>query len=85
MIAICGVSAVFLSQCEQFKFKRWASVVGLMAQPFWFIATLKAEQYGVMALCFFYGAAWAKGFYTYWIARRAPPINGSAKETPDGT
>lgn len=70
MIALCGVSAVFLSQCEAVKLRRWASVIGLIGQPFWLIATWKAEQWGIFALCFVYAFAWAKGFHLYWIAKK---------------
>jgi len=69
MIAVLGVTAVFLSQCESEKFRKWAGIVGLCGQPFWFIATWKAEQWGIFALCFFYAFAWAKGVYIYWIKK----------------
>ena len=69
MIALCGVSAVFLSQCERHNLRKWASVIGLIGQPFWLIATWKAQQWGIFGLCFVYTAAWAKGFYTYWLKK----------------
>jgi hypothetical protein len=42
-------------------------VFGLVSQPFWFYATIQAEQWGIVVLCFFYTLAWLKGFWTYWV------------------
>lgn len=67
MIAVLGVTAVFLSQCENIEFRKWAGIVGLLGQPFWFIAAYKADQWGIFALCFLYTFAWAKGVYVHWF------------------
>lgn len=66
-IAICGVSAVFLSQDSRESWRKWACVFGLIGQPFWFWATYKAEQWGILVLCFFYAYSWARGIKTYWM------------------
>jgi hypothetical protein len=66
-IALFSVSAVFLSQCESMKLRKWASVMGLIGQPFWFYAAWTAGQFGIFALCFLYTFAWGKGFYTHWV------------------
>jgi len=65
-ILLCGVTAVFLSQCEGIKYRRWACIFGLMGQPFWFYATYVANQWGIFMVCFLYLFSWLKGFYTYW-------------------
>lgn len=66
-IALFGVSAVACSQSNQAKTRRWASVLGLVGQPFWFYATWKAQQWGMFGLCFLYTWAWGKGFWNNWI------------------
>ena len=66
-IAICGVSAVFLSQDARESWRRWACIFGLVGQPFWFYATYRAEQWGIFLLCFVYAYSWARGIRTYWI------------------
>lgn len=66
-IATLGVIAVFLSQSTEFRVRRWACVFGLIGQPFWFLATWKAQQYGIFAVCFLYTFSWARGVWTYWI------------------
>lgn len=67
-IAIFGVTAVALSQSKHFTTRRWASVFGLVGQPFWIYAAWHAQQWGILALCALYTASWAQGLYTHWIA-----------------
>lgn len=66
-IAICGVVAVWLSQDTRASWRRWACIAGLLGQPAWFIATWKAEQYGIFAVCGLYTISWARGFWAHWI------------------
>ena len=66
-IAIFGVAAVFLSQDARESWRKWACVFGLAGQPFWFMATFKAEQWGIFALCFLYAYSWARGIKTFWM------------------
>ena len=65
-IALFGVAAVFLSQDARESWRRWACIAGLLGQPFWFYATWKAGQWGILALCFVYAFSWARGLRTYW-------------------
>ena len=66
-IALLGVSAIWLSQDASLKRRRWASILGLLGQPFWFYSAYQAEQWGIFLLCFFYTLAWAKGVRTHWF------------------
>lgn len=68
-IALLCVTAVFLSQDKRESWRKWAPVLGLLGQPFWFYATWKAEQWGIFALCFLYTFSWARGIWTYWIKK----------------
>lgn len=67
VIGLCGVSAVFLSQDPRESLRRWASVLGLLAQPAWFYTTATNEQWGIFALSFLYTFSWARGFYHAWV------------------
>lgn len=69
-IALFGVTAIALTQSESTERRKWASVFGLIGQPFWFYSAISTEQWGVVALCFLYSWAWGKGFYTAWIKPR---------------
>ena len=67
IIALTGCTAIWLSQGE--KGAKYASILGLIGQPFWFYATYQAEQWGIFILCFFYTIAWYRGFHRYWITQ----------------
>ena len=53
-IALTGVVAIWLSQDHRIQFRKWASIFGLIGQPFWFYSAYSAEQWGIFSLCFFY-------------------------------
>lgn len=65
-IALCGVSAVWLSQDANEQCRRWAPLLGLAGQPFWFYSSFAAEQWGIFFLSFLYTWSWIKGVRTYW-------------------
>lgn len=69
LIGLFGVTAVFLSQCENVNLRRYACLFGMASQPFWFYATYKAGQWGIFFLCFMYTISWAKGIKSHWINR----------------
>jgi|GEM_PF-3142161 len=68
-IALFGVTAIWLSQSEHEGRRKWASVFGLIGQPFWFYAAWVTGQWGIFFLSFLYTAAWFKGFRTHWLRR----------------
>lgn len=74
-IALLGVTATMLSQSALADRRRWASVFGLLGQPFWFYAAWEAQQWGIFTLCFLYTISWCKGFHTNWIAARKQGAN----------
>lgn len=69
-IALCGVTAVFLSQEESIARRRWSSVFGLLGQPFWVVETYTHQQWGILALTALFTWSWARGFWKYWVAPR---------------
>jgi hypothetical protein len=69
-IALCGVTAVFLSQDARASRRRWSSVFGLAGQPFWIVETFTHQQWGILALTALYAYSWGRGFWTHWIAPR---------------
>ena len=66
-IAILGASAAWLSQARAESARRWACIFGMLGQPFWFYASLQAEQWGIFVVCILYALAWMKGLWVYWI------------------
>ncbi len=71
MIALTGVTAVFLTQSKDAKLQRFACLFGIAGQPAWFYSAYQAEQWGIFALCVLYAAAWGKGLWQHWIKPNA--------------
>lgn len=72
-IALCGVTAVYLSQDLRVERRKWASVFGLIGQPAWVIEAVSAEQWGILFLSVVYTWAWWRGFRAHWLSGRAGP------------
>lgn len=69
-IAFTGALAIYLSQQEKYiKLKKYASVFGLVGQPFWFYTSYVNDQWGIFILSIFYTYAWYVGFKNYWIKK----------------
>lgn len=67
VIAVCGIASVWLSQDRRrSNAQRWACIFGIVAQPFWFYACWKAQQWGIVLLTFVYTAGWLRGVYNFW-------------------
>lgn len=66
-IACLGVLAIDFSQSKNTKLHRFASILGLLGQPFWFYMAYKNEAWGVGFLCLLYTRSWFRGFKKYWI------------------
>ncbi len=69
-IALLGAGAVWLSQSRSQQAQRWACIVGLLSQPFWFWAAWSSGQWGVFFVSVVCALAWAKGLWVHWIAPR---------------
>jgi len=67
-ITLSGVIAVWLTQDKRAARRRWACIFGMLAQPFWFYAAWRAEQWGIFAMCTLYSYAWARGLWVHWIS-----------------
>tara|TARA_B100001105_G_C22307688_1_gene406658 strand:- start:548 stop:778 length:231 start_codon:yes stop_codon:yes gene_type:complete len=70
-IAFFGLSAIWLSQSAREASRKWAPILGLSSQPFWFYATLTAEQWGIFVLSLFYTLAWMRGVKNHWMSKAA--------------
>jgi len=66
-IAVTGVTAIWLTQQPNEKWKKYACLFGMAGQPFWFYSMWDAEKWGVFALCFFYMYAWGVGIRSNWF------------------
>jgi nicotinamide riboside transporter PnuC len=56
---------------------KWGFVLGLAAQPFWFITSYANGQWGIFLVSFLYAASWIYGIYE-WFFKAAPKPKASA-------
>lgn len=70
-IALFGLTAVYLTQQSNEHIKRYASIFGLLGQPFWIYATYTTGQWGMLFLTACYTYAWLVGFYNSWLKRKS--------------
>lgn len=61
MIAITGFGAAWVNQDPRGHVRRWACIVGLVGQPFWFYSTFTQEQWGAFAVVASYTVAFMRG------------------------
>jgi len=66
MIAILGSLASWIIHDERKNWRLWACIFALAAQPFWFFAAWKAQQWGIFAMDIVYTLGWIKGFWQNW-------------------
>lgn len=70
-IVICalGVLAIRGVQSDNPVILKWANLIGLLSQPFWFYMSYQAEMWGVFILGFFYVEAWWQGVHKHWFKK----------------
>jgi len=66
LIAIFGLTSITFAMGKNARLRQWAPVIGLVGQPFWFMATVPTEQWGMVALCVAYTAVYINGVRVQW-------------------
>lgn len=64
-----GMTAVYLANDPRPRVRRFASVCGLLAQPFWYYESFTHGQWGIFFASVVYSYSWGRGFYHAWIKR----------------
>ncbi|CAN7657388.1 hypothetical protein LJR129_005150 [Acidovorax sp. LjRoot129] len=83
VLAILGPAAIWLSQSRSVLLQRWACIVGLVSQPFWFWAVMESGQWGVAVVAIACALAWLKGLWVHWLAPRPPSGVGTLALPPE--
>lgn len=65
-IAIFGLTSIYMAMGQNAKLRKWAPVLGLIGQPFWFMATVPTQQWGMVALCVAYTLVYINGIRVQW-------------------
>ena len=68
-IALTGGVAIWLTQQKRSELKKYACIFGIIGQPFWFYSAYVAEQWGILALTFFYTYSWYVGLKNNWLKK----------------
>ena len=66
LIALFGLTAMFCAMGNNARLRKWAPIIGLCAQPFWFMATIPSGQYGMVLLCCAYTAIYLNAAWKNW-------------------
>ena len=65
-IFILGAGAIILIAEKN----KWGFVLGLAAQPFWFITAIINHQLGVLLVSFIYTISWCFGIYKWFFKNK---------------
>ena len=64
-IFILGITSIVLIARKN----KWGFVVGLLAQPFWYITSFANHQWGVFFVSFIYTLSWLYGIYEWFFKK----------------
>lgn len=73
IIAITGVSAAWILNGPEGPARRYACLIGLAGQPFWFWSTWTHGQWGMFIVTAGFTLAYLRGLWTLWLR---PRFNG---------
>lgn len=66
-IGVFGLTAILLANLNSKTLTKFAPILGLCSQPFWFYTTYFHQQWGVFVMAFVYTILWCIGIYNYWF------------------
>lgn len=65
-LALCGLTAMWLSMGHNPRGRRWAPLIGLAGQPFWIAFALQTSAYGLLVLSVAYSLVYVRGVWLQW-------------------
>ena len=68
-IAMFGLTSIWCAMGHNAKARKWAPVIGLAGQPFWFAFALDTKAWGLLALVAAYTAVYVRGILVQWRPR----------------
>lgn len=67
IIPILSLSSIYITQQKNESIKKYACLLGMMSQPFWFYSFYHAQQWGSFVTAIGFTFVWGLGIYNYWI------------------
>jgi len=68
-VALIGFASIYSALHASASVRRFAPILGLVGQPFWFYVTITAGQWGMVALCAAYTVVYVRSL---WAGEGAP-------------
>lgn len=65
-IALFGLTAMWLALGKSDSQRKWATVAGLLGQPFWIYFAIMNGGWGILILTLCYTAVYIRGFIVQW-------------------
>lgn len=66
-LGVFGVLAVWYSQDPDINKSKWACILGMCSQPFWFYSSIQSGQLGIFVCTVAGTVAWARGIHQHWF------------------
>ena len=60
VLAICGLTALWMATGKNAESRRWAPIVGLLGQPAWMIFAIQSDAWGLLLLSGAYTGVYAR-------------------------
>jgi hypothetical protein len=65
-LAAFGLTSIWFAMGHNARLRRWAPVIGLCGQPFWFSFALDTQAWGLLALVGAYTVVYTRGILVQW-------------------
>jgi hypothetical protein len=62
-VAVIGLASIYAALHTSVAVRKFAPILGLVGQPFWFYVTITAEQWGMVALCLAYTVVYLRSLW----------------------
>lgn len=66
LIAAFGLTSIYFAMGNNLTRRKYAPIIGLCGQPFWFMAVIPTNQYGMIILCAAYTAVYTHAIWANW-------------------
>lgn len=66
ILVLSAVAIALVDHADGTQWRFWGNVIGLTAQPLWFVSTWRHGQWGMFFLTVFYTGIWSAGVYRYF-------------------
>lgn len=65
-LAAFGLTSIYFAMGHNSILRRWAPIIGLAGQPFWFAFAWQSQGWGLMVLVAAYTSVYIRGIWMQW-------------------